>query len=83
VAAQLFLADASRWRRIARPSYIPSDSKGLPQPLGGPLGFLVTYKETLILVCAVALTVLSENHIRTYWWCSPARIGTATMAPDR
>ena len=19
--------------------------------------------------------VLSENHIRTYWWCSPARIG--------
>ena len=27
--------------------------------------------------------VLSENHIRTYWWCSPARIGMATMAPDR
>jgi len=25
--------------------------------------------------------VLSENHIRTYWWCSPARIGMATMAP--
>jgi hypothetical protein len=63
--------------------YIPSDSKGLPQPLGGPLGFLVTYKESLILVCAVALTVLSENHIRTYWWCSPARIGRAKMAPER
>ena len=27
--------------------------------------------------------VLSENHIRTYWWCSPARIGMATMAPER
>ena len=27
--------------------------------------------------------VLSENHIRTYLWCSPARIGMATMAPDR
>src|SRR5690348_16886462 len=27
--------------------------------------------------------VLSENHIRTYWWCSPARIGMATIAPDR
>jgi hypothetical protein len=29
------------------------------------------------------IPVLSENHIRTYWWCSPARIGMATMAPDR
>ncbi len=28
-------------------------------------------------------TVLSENHIRTYWWCNPARIGMATMGPDR
>ena len=37
--------------------YIPSDIKGLPQALRGPLGFLVTYKETLILVYAVALTV--------------------------
>ena len=27
--------------------------------------------------------VPSENHIRTYWWCSPARIGVATMVPDR
>src|SRR5215831_8818514 len=27
--------------------------------------------------------VLSENHIRTYWWCSPDRIGMATMTPDR
>ena len=27
--------------------------------------------------------VLSENHIRTYWWCSPARIGMATIAPER
>ena len=27
--------------------------------------------------------VLSENHIRTYWWCSPAKIGIATMTPDR
>jgi len=37
--------------------YIPSDIKGLPQALRGPLGFLVTYKETLILVYAVALTL--------------------------
>ena len=27
--------------------------------------------------------VASENHIRTYWWCNPARIGMATMAPAR
>jgi exodeoxyribonuclease-3 len=27
--------------------------------------------------------VLSENHIRTYWWCSPARMGMVAMAPDR
>ena len=27
--------------------------------------------------------VLSENHIRTYWWCSPANIGMETMLPDR
>jgi hypothetical protein len=27
--------------------------------------------------------VLSENHIRTYWWCSPDKIGMATMTPDR
>jgi hypothetical protein len=27
--------------------------------------------------------VLSENHIRTYWWCSPARIGMAEIAPER
>jgi len=27
--------------------------------------------------------VPSENHIRTYWWCSPAKIGMATMAPER
>ena len=26
--------------------------------------------------------VLSENHIRTYWWCSPARIGMAEIAPE-
>jgi hypothetical protein len=29
------------------------------------------------------LPVLSENHIRTYWWCSPARVGMAKMAPER
>jgi hypothetical protein len=27
--------------------------------------------------------VLSENHIRTYWWWSPDKIGMATMTPDR
>src|SRR6478736_3852288 len=27
--------------------------------------------------------VLSENHIRTYWWCSPARMGMVAMAPER
>jgi hypothetical protein len=27
--------------------------------------------------------VLSENHIRTYWWCSPDKIGMATMTPVR
>jgi Phosphopantetheine attachment site len=27
--------------------------------------------------------VLSENHIRTYWCCSPARMGMVAMAPDR
>jgi hypothetical protein len=27
--------------------------------------------------------VLSENHIRTYWWCSPDRIGSRTAgSPD-
>jgi len=30
-----------------------------------------------------AIPVLSENHIRTYWWCSPARMGMVAMAPDR
>jgi hypothetical protein len=35
--------------------YIPSDIKGLPQALRGPIGFLVTYKQTLILAYAVAL----------------------------
>ena len=27
--------------------------------------------------------VLSENHIRTYWWCSPARTGIAVIVPNR
>jgi hypothetical protein len=27
--------------------------------------------------------VLSENHIRMYWWCRPDKIGMATMTPDR
>src|SRR5262249_9682837 len=27
--------------------------------------------------------VLSENHIRIYWWCSPDQIGMVTMTPDR
>jgi hypothetical protein len=37
--------------------YIPSDIKGLPNALRAPLGFLVTYKETLILLYALALTL--------------------------
>ena len=37
--------------------YIPSDIKGLPHALRTPLGFVVTYKETLILLYAVALTL--------------------------
>jgi hypothetical protein len=37
--------------------YIPSDIKGLPEALRAPLGFVVTYKETLILLYAVALTL--------------------------
>ena len=37
--------------------YIPSDVKGLPNALRVPLGFLVTYKETLILLYALALTL--------------------------
>jgi hypothetical protein len=37
--------------------YIPSDIKGLPQALRAPLGFLVHYKDTLILGYAVALTL--------------------------
>jgi hypothetical protein len=26
--------------------------------------------------------VLSENYIRTYSWCGPAKMGLSTMAPD-
>jgi hypothetical protein len=26
--------------------------------------------------------VLSENYIRTYSWCGPAKTGLSTMAPD-
>jgi hypothetical protein len=37
--------------------YIPSDIKGLPNALLAPLGFVVTHKETLILLYAVALTL--------------------------
>src|SRR5690349_22248230 len=37
--------------------YIPSDIKGLPNALRAPLGFLVTHKETLILLYALALTL--------------------------
>jgi hypothetical protein len=37
--------------------YIPSDIKGLPRALRSPLGFLVTYKDTLILLYALALTL--------------------------
>jgi hypothetical protein len=37
--------------------YIPSDIKGLPAALRAPLGFVVTYKETLILLYAMALTL--------------------------
>jgi hypothetical protein len=37
--------------------YIPSDIKGLPEALRAPLGFVVTYMETLILLYAVALTL--------------------------
>src|SRR6266481_7736923 len=32
---------------------------------------------------AMRRPVLSENHIRTYWWWSPDKIGMATMTPDR
>jgi hypothetical protein len=28
--------------------------------------------------CATGNPVLSENHIRTYWWCSPPNMGMAT-----
>ena len=31
----------------------------------------------------LATAVLSENHIRTYWWCSPARTGIAVIVPNR
>src|SRR4029077_1745141 len=31
----------------------------------------------------VVWTVLSENHIRTYWWCSPPGIGLEMTQPDR
>jgi hypothetical protein len=34
--------------------------------------------KTITFVAAV----LSENQIRTYWWCSPTKIGMPTMAPD-
>ena len=27
--------------------------------------------------------VRSKNHIRTYWWCSPDKIGMTVMRPDR
>jgi hypothetical protein len=53
----------SFWRTLVAVSvllgllYIPSDIKGLPGALRGPLGFLVTYKETLILVYVVVLTL--------------------------
>jgi hypothetical protein len=53
----------SFWRTLVAVSvllgllYIPSDIKGLPGALRGPLGFLVTYRETLILVYAVVLTI--------------------------
>jgi hypothetical protein len=51
----------SFWRTLVATSvllglfYIPSDIKGLPNALRAPLGFLVTYKETLILLYALAL----------------------------
>jgi pimeloyl-ACP methyl ester carboxylesterase len=32
---------------------------------------------------AASNPVPSENHIRTYWWCRPDKIGMATMTPDR
>jgi hypothetical protein len=37
--------------------YLPSDIKGLPDALRAPLGFVVTYKETLILLYAGVLTL--------------------------
>src|SRR4026209_2444097 len=37
--------------------YITSDIKGLPNALRAPLRFLVTHKETLILLYALALTL--------------------------
>jgi len=56
VAAHLFLADAGRRNRFARPPLYTSDIKGLPNALRAPLGFLLPYKETLILPYALALT---------------------------
>jgi hypothetical protein len=57
VAANLLLADAGRRNRFAGPPLYTCDIKGLPNALRAPLGFLVTYKETLILLYALALTL--------------------------
>ena len=47
--------------------YIPSDVKGLPEALRSPLGFLVTHRETLILLYAVALTLwIAWRDLRPY-----------------
>ena len=37
-------------------------------------GSPVSNRHLLIYPPAPMRAVLSENHIRTYWWCSPARI---------
>ena len=56
VAAHLFLADAGRRNRFAGPPLYTLRYQGFAQRVARAAGFLVTYKETLILLYALALT---------------------------
>lgn len=62
-ANKRFRHGVNEWRTLLTATvllgllYIPSDIKGLPGALRAPLGFLVTYKETLILLYALALAL--------------------------
>jgi hypothetical protein len=49
----------------------------------GPVGGTITDMIDVNDLAEVVWPVLSENHIRTYWWCSPPSIGTEMMQPDR